>query len=176
MCVLLDMNDDQVTLHDPWGFPYVFLSLAELEAAWRADLVQYKGGYFRHWHAPQRVRTPSDDTVYGEALEQFRSSYHESDRISAKQQILVGADAIQEVAGRARHRILPRAALEHLRLFALRLGASRAIDFARFFARRDPELASLKHRQAMLFGRAHVMAVQDSFRGLSDALMELAKP
>jgi hypothetical protein len=58
--------------------------------------------------------------------------------------------------------------------FSLALGASRAQDYAQFFAGRDERLVSLKERQSALFGAAHTFAMRRDDAALADTLAELA--
>jgi hypothetical protein len=63
----------------------------------------------------------------------------------------------------------------HLVDFALPLGARRALDYAAFFEGDDADLATLKRRQAVLFGRGHTVAVARRWEEASAVLAELAE-
>jgi hypothetical protein len=59
--------------------------------------------------------------------------------------------------------------------FSFKLGARRALDFASFFGPRHLELATLKERQAELFGSMQALAVQRKWSHVADLLESLAE-
>ncbi len=66
------IEKDQIYIHDPEGFPNVQLPLKQMELAWRAEKIPYRRGHYRYWANPRRVKSPEDDSIYGEALESFK--------------------------------------------------------------------------------------------------------
>ncbi len=58
--------------------------------------------------------------------------------------------------------------------FAFKLGARRAIDFAAFFEERDPELSSLKLKQAELFGKSQVLGTKKDWASVAKTVHQLA--
>ena len=52
--------------------------------------------------------------------------------------------------------------------------ATRALDYAAFFERHRPELAALKRRQAVLFGRGHTLAVRGQWAAVAAVVEEIA--
>jgi hypothetical protein len=165
------IDDAAVRLHDPAGFPHVSLSLPDLEVAWRAERIGYRRGAFRCWLAPRRVRRPTEDELYAAALAHF---WHVYSGAGAGPGWLLGADAICGLAERARSGALSDGDRGLMIHFSLALGASRAQDYAQFFAGRDARLVSLKERQSALFGAAHTFAMHRNDAALADTLVELA--
>ena len=170
------IDGDTVQLHDPAGFPFVSLALGQLSLAWRAERIAYRRGAFRMWTAPRRERQPDEDELWSQACGWFAECYRESDAIVAEGRFgswLGGSEAIRGLA-----RQIEAGGAKDLRGwltgFSLPLGARRAGDFAEYFARHDRHLANAKHRQAALFGRGHVQAVNNDWPALAATLGDLA--
>jgi hypothetical protein len=70
-----DMDESKVYLHDPWGFPCVSITHADLKEAWKAEAVGYKRGNYRHWSNPNRIETSTEDEVFERALVTYRDVY-----------------------------------------------------------------------------------------------------
>jgi len=79
------IDDDELQLHDPEGFPSVSISLSQMEKAWRAEKVGYRRGYYRYWTAPNRKNHPSPTVVYDSALKSFKNVYLEAEKLAAKE-------------------------------------------------------------------------------------------
>jgi hypothetical protein len=168
------MDQESIEVHDPEGFPSVRLSLDNLEAAWKAEKIGYRCGYYRYWANPRRLRRDNSDTLYTSALEAFRDVYHDSEKIASENNWTIDRDAILTLAKRVRtDKVTPgeRGFMVH---FSLKLGARRALDFARFFSERNQDLAVLKNRQAELFGQCQAQAVARRWSRVADLLTSLA--
>lgn len=168
------IDDEQIYLHDPGGYPYVSLSLERLEQAWRAIRIPYRRGFYRYWRMPQRHSVRSDREIYTDALQYFRAVYARAEEEGVLEQRPVGRAAIRAFADRVRGGDVPEGDRGFLVYFALPLGAKRGLDFARFFAHHDALLAELKQQQAELFGEAHTHAVLKNWVRVADALYDLA--
>ncbi len=168
------MDDAEVRLHDPEGFPHAALPLDQLEPAWRAERIGYRQGYYRYWTSPIRVAHPTEDSLFAAAMEFFRKVYRENDRWAEEEGWTTGREAILEVADRARRGNVSPQEAGHLKFFALKLGARRALDYGAFLRHRRPDLGRLKARQAELFGRSHTLAVRGDWRALGESLGALA--
>lgn len=166
------MDNASVFLHDPEGFPHATISRADLENAWRADRIAYRRGHYRYWTDPRRVREPTEDGLYAQAVEAFREVYRKEEPWAAKGW-RVGRDAIEASAQALLAGAPTEEQVAHLVFFAFKLGARRAIDFARFLREGDRGLAELKARQAELFGLCHTLAVDHRWAELARALAEL---
>lgn len=169
-----EMEDDEVYLHDPAGFPHVSLPVDDLVAAWRAEKIGYRRGAFRWWTAPRRVARLSDEALVRNAIEAFAAIYREANRASPAGAGSAGCAAILRLSERVRTDELPPALYGHLTGFALPVAARRANDFAAFFGERAPDLASLKDMQARLLGRARTLLVRRDRAGAADAFAALA--
>ena len=163
-----------VRIYDPAGYAAVSLSRALFAEAWRASSIAYRRGAFRAWCAPRRLRKPSDDSIRREALAWFQDLYRQSEAIAAERNWPEGERAIRDLARHVRACTLYDAQANHLRFFALPLGAKRALHFSAFFAGIDKPVAVLKHRQAGLFGACHSRFMQDDRAGTADGLDALA--
>jgi hypothetical protein len=166
------MDDHEVYVHDPEGYPCVHLSLDHLEPAWRAERVPYHRGVFRCWLAPQRVHQPSEDDIYSQSITFFQSLYRETAVFAAENQLTIGQEAILLLADHVRNGAFTPREFGHMVHFTFPLGARRALDFASFF--RHPELSVAKYGQAGLFGSCQTLALRKHWSLLADTLQELA--
>lgn len=173
--LVYDIDDKAIYLHDPAGFPCAFLVHRELELAWKSKRIFYGRENYRYWTVPRRIKNPSKKDIYIQAIEYFKSIYRKSEEKSALNNLIVGKEAILTSAQRFQNQKATREEIDHLIYFALPLGARRALDFASFFDFRDANLASLKRRQAKLFGRCHTLAVAKEWTLLAESLKELAE-
>jgi hypothetical protein len=173
-----DMDNQEVYLHDPIGFPYVALSLADLAPAWQAERIAYRRGSYRYWTAVQRYARPTEEGLYARAIQSFQSDYRKSEHLIAQEpwakDWVLDHQAIRQCADYVRSGHVAPSLKAHLLNFALQLGARRALDFAAFLAPHSPALAAWKDKQARLFGRSHTIAVRESWSLLADTLQELA--
>lgn len=171
------MDDSEIYLHDPAGFPHVALSLEHLELAWKAEHIDYRRGCYRYWTALQRCRQPAEEGMFNDALQSFKAGYQTSERIVTHEPWAkgwaIGREAILRCANQVRHGNVGPELKAHLTHFMLKLSARRALDFASFFGPRAPALAALKCRQAELFGKSHTLAVRESWSSLADTLQGL---
>lgn len=169
-----EMDEDEIHLHDPAGFPHVSLPQDQLELAWKAERIPYRRDYYRYWTSPKRAHHPTEEEIYDQALQYFRSGYQYADELAARENWIIGREAILACADQVRGGKVSPHEVGHMVGFAFKLGAKRALDFAAFFDFRDAELAALKRRQAKLFGRCHTLAVRKEWSSLADTLQELA--
>ena len=172
------MDDHEIYLHDPAGFPHVALSLEHLELAWKAEHIDYRRGFYRHWTTLQRCEQPTEEEIYNRALQSYKAGYQTREHIAAHEpwakNWAVGRDAILMCVNHVRHGDVAPQLKAHLADFMLKLSARRALDFASFFSPRAPALAALKCKQAELFGKSHTLAVRESWASLADTLQGLA--
>lgn len=167
------MEGNIVYLHDPAGFPHVFISTEDLKEAWKAERVSYRRGYYRYITNVKRKEKPTRDEVYVRGLNFFKSIYQDGEKKSNPNIWLIGKEAIAHTAERAESGSLSEEELGHFVYFALPLGAKRALDFAFFFDQKHGDLASIKRQQAEQFGQAHTQALSKSWKSLSEALKKL---
>lgn len=168
-------EDKNFYLHDPEKFPCVFLSQVQLKKSWESDKIFYGLDNYRYWTLPKRVKNPTEEEIYNSAIKDFKSIYRNCDKKSAKNDWTTGKEAILKAAVRFENKDFTKEEVDHLRYFALPQAARRALDFASFFDFRDVDLASLKRRQARLFGESHTFAVAEDWSSSAKKLQELAE-
>lgn len=168
------MDNEKVYLHDPYGFPNVFLTLDQLKEAWKAENILYRRDYYRFWHQPRRVRHPTENEIYRKAMASFIGLYKRSAQKAAKEGVLVGAEAIRTSGSRIKKGIARPDEILFLTSFALALASRRSLDFAEFFSKLNPDLAELKERQAQLFGESQTLASQEYWKQLNIVFEKLA--
>lgn len=170
----LDFNDKQILLHDPAGFPYVWLPFEQLELAWKAETITWSDGSFRAWSSPIRVSNLSSEEIYEKAIQLFKASYQDQNNFVVKEKRLVGKEAIRIKAAQIKDGNIITGEIGHFIHFAFPLGARRALDFSIFFKDRNEELASLKDKQAQLFGKCQTFAISKKWNEVSQTLELLA--
>ena len=168
------LDNEKVELHDPVGFPCVFLPVHQLKLAWKAKDIFYRRGFYRYWTLPRRTESPTEKEIYKRAIKFFKSTYQESVDKASKEKIVIGHKAIITTANRVKRKEILESEITHLAHFALPLGAKRALDFSSFFKQHDRKLAELKYKQAKLFGESHVLVTQKRWTLLRETLKHLA--
>ncbi|UJW30150.1 BtrH N-terminal domain-containing protein [Saccharothrix sp. AJ9571] len=159
--VAYDLDDEGVLLQDPAGFPCARLGFADLEAAWRAERVDYEHGVYQRW---TRIGPPRE-VVYDEARAFFSGIYRDNPG---------AGEVIRALAADLRGPVDPATA-GFLTGFTLPLGARRALDFAVLFEQGgDHRLAAVKNEQAHLFARARAAGFREGWAEAADVLTELA--
>lgn len=170
----LDYNENAILLHDPAGFPFVWLPFDQLESAWRAEKITWSAGSFRSWVSPTRVSNPTSEEIYGNAIQLFKASYLNQNHFAVKENKLVGKEAIRLKAAQIKGGNISDGEIGHFIHFAFPLGARRAHDFSIFFKERNEQLASLKDKQARLFGKCQTFAVSKRWDEVAQTLELLA--
>ncbi len=145
-----------VYLHDPWGFPCIPLAFPALRAAWQAETVPYRRGYFRSWQVMRRRERPDATQLVERALTLFRSIYESDSPALRTEGFLTGAAAICHVAELIDAGALGEQARDFLTGFSLPLACRRALDMAQFLLELQPAMARLKTCQAALLGQTQV--------------------
>lgn len=170
----LDYNENEILLHDPAGFPFVWLPFEQLELAWRAEKITWSVGSFRSWLSPIRVSNPTPEEIYKSAIQLFRASYFNQNNFANQENRLVGEEAIRCKSAQIRDGNISNGEIEHFIHFAFPVGARRAHDFSIFFKNRNEQLASLKDKQARLFGTCQTFAVSGKWGEVAQTLELLA--
>ncbi|WP_028612475.1 hypothetical protein [Paenibacillus harenae] len=169
-----DMDDEYIHVHDPAGFPFVSLSHALFERAWKAENVFYRTNGYRYWSSPLRTAFPTEEEIYHRASTFFKSIYKESQEYAEKENKLYGKEAIVALADKINDGNAAPHFIGHLSYFVFSVGSKRSGDFADFFLPFNKKLSDLKRRQAHLFGKCQFNMVKNNFQIVSDTLMELA--
>jgi hypothetical protein len=165
------MDGERAFFQDPAGFPCTSLGFDDLTRAWRAERIGYHSGPFQRWLNLRRVSRPTAEEVHDRAMAYFRTLYRDQSGLGR----LTGSEAIRTLAAEVGTGGLSDDLRGFYTNFALPLGARRALDFARFFARGgDADIATLKQEQARLFGEGLVATTQGDWARLAGVFAGLA--
>lgn len=170
----IDFNENEILLHDPAGFPFVWLTFEQLELAWKVEKITWSVGSFRSWVSPIRISNPTSKEIYEKVIQLFKASYYDQNNFSVKGKRLVGKEAIRLKAEQINDGKIFDGEIEHFIHFAFPLGAKRALDYSNFFKNRNEQLASLKYRQAQLFGNCQTFAASKRWDEVAQTLELLA--
>jgi len=160
-----------VYLHDPAGFPNVYLDIENFKKSWKAEKILYRRGYYRYITSVRRIKKRNRDEIYKDALYYFKLIYQKA----KKSKRLNGPEAILSYAKKIGKGKITQGEKEHFIYFALPLAARRALDFGSFFSFENKKLANLKFLQSRLFGKAHVLTLKQKWVPLAKTFQELAK-
>jgi hypothetical protein len=169
--VALEMDDEQIRLHDPYGYPCVVLAPSELLTAWRADRIPYKRGSYTLRSRFQQVEQVSRQEAVARTLPLVISNlladpggpviYGSFQALALLVADLRG-DVLQALAG-------------HLVYFALPLAARRCLDASSFLREAgNVAAAGLLNRKARLFGEAQSLAVRHDWPRVAELVERLA--
>ena len=149
--VALAIEDGCVLMHDPQGFPYATLPLADFMAAWAADTVDYGAPYTLRTGFT-RVSAVSETEAIRAALPAAARWLAMDPRRPVPAGTLGNADAAEALANRLLDGC-DDALRMHLIHFAVRVGARRASDAAACLARAGcPRAAAVAAEQARYIG------------------------
>ncbi|MNI01356.1 hypothetical protein D3C73_541950 [compost metagenome] len=173
------VEDGMVRLHDPAGYPYAMLPMEELINASKTSQLQYRlypqDLTYHYWCAPQRVKHPSVQDIYVEAIRYFRQVYKDIEGQCSERNWLSGSEAIEELKGYLLGGEPNPGLMGHLTHFAFQVSARRALGFGQFFQQKNTDLAKIKLRQAEVFGRCHTLAVHGDWHTVGEVLSDLAE-
>lgn len=171
--VVLAVSEERVLMHDPQGYPYASLALADFMAAWRAETVDYGEPYtmrtqFRRERAVDEVATIRAVVPHGR---RWLSMAAASDVSPGS---LGNGEAALALAERL-ERGLDEDLRGHLVHFAVRVGARRAADGATCLARAGhDDAADIMDAQARLIGGLQQPLVAGDGRAAAGILRTLA--
>lgn len=173
--LLFKIYGDRVYLHDPAGFPNVFISLGDLEKAWKAKAISYKRGYYRYWHSPKRVGEPTSKEIYDLVMKNYQRIYRTGERYGKKHRVKIDVEAINFMADNIEIEKLTKSEIGMLTGFVFPLGARRANDTAMFLEEHHKKLAELKTEQSGLLGACHTNAVAGKWAEVARLLWKYSK-
>ncbi|WP_426749832.1 hypothetical protein [Myxococcus sp. Y35] len=177
--VVLGIDDGHVTMHDPQGYPYARLPLADFTLAWQADTIDYARPFTMRTNFTQVARVDPATAVRAvipRALDWLRP-----DACHNVAPATVGnEDAAMALAARIEAGC-DDGLRGHLIHFAIRVGARRLADAARCLQRvGHPAAASILTKQAQLIGSiqhplvtGHDRAAAMTLRALAPTYQEL---
>lgn len=165
------IDNENIYLQDPAGFPFVPLSLDQFRKAWMAEKIPYRKGFYKYWSSPKKVVSLDDNDIYERAIHYFKRTYLEFEKADIG---LTGREAIRYYADQLQNGPITADIIGHTTFFLFQLGARRANDYAMFFKDRHSHLSALKTEQAKVLGMCHSMSVNKDWKGISEKLMKLA--
>ncbi|MGW8529467.1 MULTISPECIES: hypothetical protein [Nocardiopsidaceae] len=160
--VVLDADEDGVTLHDPGGHPYARLPIADFMAAWRAEDIEYGDPFTLRSNFTRISRVLPEEAI--ESIVPRAVSWLGPEN----------GDAVLALADRVADGCDP-ALREHLADFAIRVGARRLTDAAACLrgVGRDTAAGTLT-RQARLLGSLQYPVATGDDRAAARILRALA--
>lgn len=165
------LDEVEVHLHDPAGFPYVSMKRAEFVKAWQAESITYRMGSYSMWGHLRRVAEPTADELFAATDQKIAQQYRWQQEHCKPDQ--AGPGAFRALAERVLEEV-PPALLGHLVHFALPVAARRCDGFAAFYAPYDAQRAEIKRAQARCFGRSQVELMRGDHQALAARFRELA--
>lgn len=168
------MDDDNILVHDPAGFPFVKLDFENFEKTWKAESIRYRRGYYRYWARPKRVSSPLDKEMYEIIIKNLQNIYTTGDKYATKKSIKNDTEAIIWMANNVKDDKLLETDISMLSSFVLPLGSRRCFDFSIYFQKYDKELSDIKHEQSEIIGGCHTVLISKQYKKLTDLLLKLA--
>ncbi|GIG66646.1 hypothetical protein [Phytomonospora endophytica] len=171
--VVLGVDDDTVLMHDPQGYPYATLPLADFMTAWAKESVAYGEPYTLRTGF-ERVGEVADLDALRAGLKTATSWLHLRDDVVVPPGTVGNGEAAEGLA--ALWEAGPDDGLRgHLAHFAVRVGARRLDDAATCLARLDLDDASaILREQARLVGALQYPVVMNDDATVARGLRELA--
>lgn len=159
--VVIDIASDRVLMHDPQGYPYTSLPLADFMVAWRAETISYGSPYTMRSGFRQIEKVSEVDVIKASVPTAIQWLSMRGDHAMPAGSLGNG-DAAEGLAALIENGC--DAELRgHLIHFAIRVGARRAADAATCLARAGYiEASEIAGEQARLIGSAqHPLVIGD---------------
>ncbi len=166
--VVVAVEDETVTMHDPQGYPYACLPAEDFAAAWGAETLGYGMGRF-----PLRTGFTAphgDQDAWATRLLPLAGAWARGARAGGMSGNVAGLGALAAEAEAG----LEEPAATLLRDFSLRLGARRRADAADLLAR-YPAVSEALEAQARVLGGAQLAVVRGDGAQLASALRRVAE-
>jgi hypothetical protein len=172
--VVLRADEDSVLMHDPQGYPYATLPLADFMAAWRADSLSYGEAYTMRTGFVRERQVDELEAIRATIPSALRWLSMEGDGLPMPAGSLGNGEAAEKLAGL----IEPGCGDDlrgHLIHFAVRVGARRLADAATCLARIGYARASaIAGKQARLVGALQHPLVTGNHAAAAAVLRSLA--
>ena len=171
--VVLAVDDAEVLMHDPQGFPYATLPIADFMTAWAKETVAYGEPYTLRTGF-ERVAEVGEVEALHAGLKTASSWLHLRDDVDVPPGTLGNGEAAEGLA--ALWEAGPDDGLRaHLAYFAVRVGARRLDDAATCLARLDlGEASAIMREQARRVGALQHPVVKRDDAAVARGLRELA--
>ena len=166
--VVVAVDDEAVTMHDPQGYPYARLPAEDFAAAWGAETLGYGMGRFplrTGFTAPQ-----GGQDAWATRLLPLAGAWARGARAGGMSGNVAGLRALAAEAEAG----LEEPAATLLQDFSLRLGARRRADAADLLLR-YPAVSEALETQARVLGGAQLAAVRGDGVQLASALRQVAE-
>lgn len=171
--LLLDVDDDRITFHDPHGFPYATLPAPAFLAAWRADTIGYKTARYTIRSEFRQLREVSAEAALRACLPQAVAWLSQRDDADVPPGTIGGQDAADRLADMILAGLDP-GVREHMVQFAIRVGARRLADAATALASLDLYAAAdVASEQARIVGSLQYELVAGSAERAAEAVRTL---
>ncbi|MFC7327582.1 hypothetical protein [Marinactinospora rubrisoli] len=171
--IVLAVDDEHVTVHDPQGYPYARSPLADFAAAWRADTIDYGRPHTMRANFTRRTRVEPTDAIAASVPRAISWLAGEGAR-HAPPGGLGNGDAALALAERVESGC-DDALREHLVHFAVRVGARRLSDAAACLHLAGyTRAAGIAAEQARLIGAVQYPLVTGDDRSAAATLRTLA--
>ncbi|CAH1196723.1 hypothetical protein [Paenibacillus sp. JJ-223] len=171
----LEIREHEVWLHDPAGFPYVCLTLEQLNEAWKGGVFPWSPGAYRFWSGPERVEQLDVKELHQRVLSWFRETMQNQYQTKAAESGRTGKQAILHKANQIRDGAIDMDEWSHYVYFALPVGARRAHDYGSFFKNNHGQLSGLKYKQSRQFGECQSRLAARHWQAAADAMEALAE-
>jgi len=169
--LVLALERDHVLVHDPAGYPYAVLPLADFQQAWQAERIGYRQGPYTLRACFRHQRQVSRQEVIAQTLPLARALVCAD---PAGPTSFGGSQALRQLGAALRDGV--SAGLEgHLLGFSLPTAARRTTDAARLVdVGGRPDLAAILDREAVLWGQALSLAARQQWSEVAQRVDRLA--
>ena len=161
---VFDLDENNIYLHDPAGYPCMKMNFVEFLEAWKAEHIEYKRGSFSMWGNIKRTKIPTPKEVYQDVSVVMKKRYEYGDR-----------KVIESYAKSIRDNGLNQQQNQIHQFFSFRLASVRNLYMSKFLKEHDSIKADIKEQLAMLFGKAHLDSMQEDYTSLANTLADIAK-
>ncbi|MFC9970600.1 hypothetical protein ACFVH6_06815 [Spirillospora sp. NPDC127200] len=171
--IVLGIQDDQVISHDPQGYPFASLPLADFVKAWQADTIAFGEPYAMRTNF-KRIRNVGTGEAIAASIPDAVNWLRADLDHALPPGSLGNGDAALALAASLEGGC-EQGVYEHLVHFAIRVGARRAADAATCLRETErAEAAAVMFRQARLIGALQQSLVTGDERTAADTLRALA--
>lgn len=161
---VFDLDENNIYLHDPAGYPCMKMNFVEFLEAWKAEHIEYKRGSFSMWGNLNRTKIPTPKEVYQEVSAVMKKRYEYGD-----------TKVIESYAKSIRDNGLNQQQKQIHQFFSFRLASVRNLYMSKFLKEHDSIKADIKEQLAMLFGKAHLDSMREDYISLATTLADIAK-
>lgn len=168
-------NDKGLFIHDPAGYPFVFVTWDDFTKCWESQHIPYGNKEYRYWTQPRRESNPTARQIYKQTIKDFQSIYTNCDRITTENNWITGSAAINKCMERVKGKENKYDELEILEYFSLPLAARMSVDLSKYFEPYNSSLSLIKIDEAKQFGLAQTYAMKNNRRAFCNALTTISK-